>query len=131
MEVLQRMVMFTLTLFAMSINATAAGSCLNDKSSKASVIGRLSIGSARNAAGQPAKPFILKLPAPTCLTTSEPADKVGTANVIHIFTSVPKVRKKMTLLVGRSVVVYGRPMAAHTAHHYAPIIMEITDIKLR
>ena len=52
-------------------------------------------------------------------------DTVESAETIHIYSSDETVLKQ---LVGKSVKVKGDPFGAHTAHHHAPIVMEITEI---
>ena len=71
------------------------------------------------------------LGAPVCLQGSDEFDKVGTAKTIHIFSSKDDVAKRIKGFVGKSVRVRGTPFGAHTAHHHAPIVMDVTGIRPR
>jgi hypothetical protein len=114
--------------FVSVLMAGPASACMSDQSDKEIAEGKLSIGAARDAAGRREKPYILTLPTPACLTASDPADSVKSTRKIHIFSSQGKVHSQIARLVGKSVLVRGRPFAAHTAHHHAPIVMDITEI---
>jgi Domain of unknown function (DUF4431) len=43
--------------------------------------------------------------------------------------SETKVIAAINRLVGKMVVVHGNPFAAMTAHHQAPIVMQVTHIE--
>jgi hypothetical protein len=38
------------------------------------------------------------------------------------------VHARIDRCLGKDVMVRGRPFGAHTAHHHAPIVMEISEI---
>jgi hypothetical protein len=111
--------------------ASAAGPCMSDKSDKEIAVGRLSIGRAQNAAGRPERPYILTLRTPTCLTADDPEDNVDKTRTIHIFSTQDTVARQIVRFVGKSISVRGRPFPAHTAHHHAPIVMDISAIEPR
>src|SRR3990170_4007000 len=92
---------------------------------------KLAIGTARDAAGRLERPYILTLVSPACLTANDPDDSVKSTPTIHIFSSKQKVHAQIARLVGKTVLVRGRPFAAHTAHHHAPIVMDIIEINPR
>jgi hypothetical protein len=106
----------------------AAAACMSDKSKTEIAEGRLSIASRRDAAGRPEKPYILTLVKPVCLTTYDPEHNVKSTRTIHIFSTDAKVHARIGKLVGKTVLVRGAPFAAHTAHHHAPIVMDISEI---
>jgi hypothetical protein len=114
-----------LTLALMAMPAIA---CMSDQSGEEIAEGKLSIASKRDAAGRPEKPYILTLPAPACLSAKDPEDSVKSTRTIHIFSSHANVHAKIGRLVGKTVLVRGKPFAAHTAHHHAPIVMDISEI---
>ena len=116
-------------LFATS--ASAATPCLSDKADREPATGTLSVGRAKDAAGRPERPYILTLAVPVCLSTDEPDDKVDATKTIHIFATDPKIADLISKLVGKSVAVRGRPFPALTAHHHAPIVMEVYEIAAR
>lgn len=109
-------------------NPSAAETCMSDKSDSETAVGRLSIGKAKDAAGRPERPYILTLRRPMCLTADDPEDNVGNTHTIHIFSTEDKVARQIASYAGKSISVRGRPFAAHTAHHHAPIVMDISAI---
>jgi len=90
--------------------------------------GSLSEGTFEDAAGRPEQAFILTLPVPTCLTGSDEMDNVGKAETIHIYSFDEVLLESIKRFVGKDVQVRGTPFGAHTAHHHAPIVMEISEI---
>ncbi|MGD9868818.1 MAG: DUF4431 domain-containing protein [Hyphomicrobiales bacterium] len=90
--------------------------------------GKLVVKKAHDAAGRPERPYILELPASTCLEGATPDDRVGATRSIHLFSSDGKVHAAIGGLVGRHVRVRGSPFPAHTAHHHAPIVMDVSEI---
>jgi hypothetical protein len=101
---------------------------MSDLSKQEIAEGKLAVASKRDAAGRPEKPYILTLASPACLTAKDPADSVRSARTIHIFSSQDKVHAQIARFVGKTVLVRGQPFAAHTAHHHAPIVMDISEI---
>jgi len=108
--------------------AGPASACMSDQSDKEVAEGKLAIVKARDAAGRIEKPYILTLAKAACLDAGDPAEKVKSTRKIHIFSSEEKVHAQIAAFVGKSVRVRGRPFAAHTAHHHAPIVMDIAEI---
>lgn len=111
--------------------ASAAVPCLSDKSDNETAVGRLAVGRAKDGAGRPERPYILTLSSPVCLTADDPDDNVANSNTIHIFSTEDAVAGKIVRFVGKSVRVRGRPFPALTAHHHAPIVMDINAIEAR
>ena len=121
-----------LPVFIMSLfwgaGALAAPACLSDKGEQEQVAGKLSIGSAKDGAGRIERPFILKLDKPVCLNTQVASDNVESSATVHIFASDPKIATQLLRMVGKKVVAAGRPFAAHTVHHHAPVVMDVKQI---
>jgi hypothetical protein len=115
----------------LALAATPALACMSDRSKQEIAEGRLAIASKRDAAGRPEKPYILTLASPACLTATDPDDSVESTRTIHIFSSQDKVHAQIAKFVGKTVLVRGQPFAAHTAHHHAPIVMDIGEIDSR
>ena len=115
----------------LALTIAPALACMSDQSQQESAEGKLAIASRRDAAGRPEKVYMLTLKSPACLTAQDPADSVKSTRTIHIFSTDEKVHAEITKLVGRTVLVRGQPFAAHTAHHHAPIVMDITAIGAR
>lgn len=90
--------------------------------------GRLSVGQFEDAAGRPETAYILTLPVPTCLSGSDEMGNVETAETIHVFSFDDALLAQLKRFVGKDVQVRGTPFGAHTAHHHAPIVMDISEI---
>ena len=111
-------------------SGSASADCLKETSRSESVTGQLAVATATDADGRPERPYILSLAEPVCLTASEPDLNVPDTRQIHIYSSMPDVRAAIARLVGRRVRVTGQPFSAHTAHHHAPIVMDVDRIEL-
>jgi hypothetical protein len=90
--------------------------------------GRLALGRFRDAADRPETAYILLLATPTCLSASDPDEAVQSTSELHIYSSQNSVHRSLQKLVGKTVLVRGEPWAAHTAHHHAPIVMDISEV---
>ena len=112
----------------LALTATSALACMSDQSKQEIAEGKLAIASKRDAAGRLEKPYILTLPSPACLAATDPADSVKSTRTIHIFSTQDKVHAQIAQFIGKTVLVRGQPFAAHTAHHHAPIVMDISEI---
>ena len=123
---------YVFVCFALALLATSAvAECLKSNVEGQSVQGRLAIGRARDAAGRPETPYILRLASNVCLAAKNREEAVRRARTIHIFSADEKLQPAFRRLVGKTVVVRGSPFIAHTAHHHAPIVMQITEINPR
>lgn len=117
---------------ALAAGPAAAASCLTANTPDQRVVGRLSQGTFEDAAGRKEKGFILTLAAPTCLTGPDADfDQVEDAGRIQIWSTDEAVLKTISRLVGKTVEVHGDPFGAHTAHHHAPIVMNVSRIEAR
>jgi Domain of unknown function (DUF4431) len=121
--------LLSLFVFAtVSIASSAAAQCMKADAPGQIAEGRLSIGRATDAAGRPERPYILTLPVPVCLDGPDPDDRVKSTRAIHVYPANDKLARDFRRFVGKTVLVRGRPFAAHTAHHHAPIVMEVSEI---
>jgi hypothetical protein len=114
-----------------SFATSAAAECLKAEVEGQVAEGLLTIGRAEDAAGRPERPYILQLTADACLDGHEPEDAVGSTRTIHVFPADDRLLPAFRRAVGKTVAVRGSPFAAHTAHHHAPIVMQVTEINLR
>jgi hypothetical protein len=121
---------FALIVMALTVAASAseAAACMRANEAGEIAEGRLSQGTFEDAAGQPEQAFILTLPAATCLAGPDEFDSVASASTIHIYSFEDAVAESIKRLVGKDVKVRGTPFGAHTAHHHAPIVMEVSEI---
>ena len=120
-----------LAVFALAalIGSSAAHAvCMTGNQDGEIAKGTLSLGTFEDANEQPEKAFILTLPAPACLIGSDEMDNVPSADTIHIYSSDETVAQSLKQFVGKSVQGRGNPFGAHTAHHHAPIVMDISEI---
>jgi Domain of unknown function (DUF4431) len=115
-------------LVVVAIAMPARAECLKANEDGQAAQGRLTVGNARDAAGRPEKPYILQLGASACLDGPDPDDVVKATRTIHVFPADDKLQPAFRRLVGKTVVVRGNPFPAMTAHHHAPIVMQVTDI---
>lgn len=111
------------------MNAVAQ-TCMTD-GQPGNAVGVLSIASVRDAAGRPQRPYIVTLSAPACFTASDPEDSVKSTRKVHIYSTNEKIHATIAAFVGKRVAVRGNPFPAHTAHHHAPIVIDITEIRQR
>jgi hypothetical protein len=121
-------------LLALALAAAAGpalAECLDANAEEAVAEGRLSRGTFEDAAGRKETAFILTPSAPACLTGSDESDNVPEADRIHVYASDEAVAKTLPRFVGKAVRVTGRPFGEHTAHHHAPIVMDVSRIEAR
>jgi hypothetical protein len=114
-----------------SLATSAAAACLKANVEGQTAQGELTIGRARDAAGRPERPYILRLTSNACLDADDPDDVVRARGR---FTSSPRKKScssRSARLVGKPVAVRGSPFTAHTSHHHAPIVMQVSEISPR
>jgi hypothetical protein len=107
----------------------AYAGCLQAEQAKTIIEGVLSEGTFTDANDQPEQAFILKPLVPTCLAGDDNVDESEKVGEIQIFSSDDAVAQTIKSHVGEDVFVQGTPFGAHTAHHHAPIVMDITGIQ--
>ena len=120
-------VLLALTMM-LAASAASAAECMQDNEGGQIAEGRLSLGQFEDAAGNPEQAFILTLSVPACLDSPDADASVGSTTTIHIFSLDEAIAATIKLFVGKDVHVRGSPFAAHTAHHHAPIVMDVSEI---
>ena len=110
------------------IPAAAPAECMSDDGGVEIAEGRLTVQRAEDAAGREERPYILKLASPACLDTADDDDRVESTMTIHVFSTDAAVQARIAKLTGKRVLVRGKPFLAHTAHHHAPIVMDVAEI---
>lgn len=75
--------------------------------------------------------FILVLLKPACLTGQDEYDKVESASRIHVFSMDHEILRQLRANVGKKVNVTGSAFGEQTAHHHAPIVMNVSAIVRR
>jgi len=106
----------------------AAAQCLEADKPGVQAEGALALRTFRDAARRPETAFILTLPAPVCLAGNDDMDTVKSARTIQVFSTDDAMMQRIQGFVGRRVVVRGTAYGAHTVHHHAPIIMDVSEI---
>lgn len=119
------------TIVALMPVLAHAAPCLDAAGSLEPAQGRLSLGHFKDAADRPEKAYILKLAAPVCLTGPDAEDNVKASSTIHVYSSNEALHARFRSLVGRQIRVEGQPFGAITAHHHAPIVMDVSRIDPR
>jgi Domain of unknown function (DUF4431) len=119
---------WVLALVMLSTAPAHASSCMQASGSGEIAEGRLSLGQFEDAAGRPESALILTLPVPTCLAGDDEMDNVETAEIIHVFFSDDALAATLESYIGKDVQMRGTPFGSHTAHHHAPIVMDISEI---
>ncbi len=119
----------TLTLLFLTPASAYAG-CLQAEQAKTIVEGVVSEGTFEDANDQPEQAFILTPLVPTCLAGDENVDESEQVGEIQIFSSNDQIAQSIKNFVGKDVFVQGTPFGSHTAHHHAPIVMDITSIEV-
>jgi hypothetical protein len=114
-----------------SLATPALAECLKANAEGQAAEGRLIVERAQDANGRPERPYILRLASASCLDADDPEDAVESTRTIHVFPADEKLQPAFRRLVGKTVVVRGSPFPAHTAHHHAPIVMQVTEINQR
>ena len=115
-------------LVLVGVAMPAGATCLKSNTAGQIAEGRLTIGKAKDAAGRPESPYILRLSVSACLDGPEPDDRVKNTSTIHVYSGDEKIQADLRRFVGKTVLVRGNPFPQHTAHHHAPIVMDVTEI---
>ena len=115
---------------ALPLSTLAAdAACLKANAEAQRAQGVLTVAQAKDANGRPERPYILRLEANACLDADDPDEAIKATRTIHVFPADEKTMPEFKRLVGKPVLVRGNPFPAHTAHHHAPIVMQISAIE--
>lgn len=118
-------------LVSLPLATSVAAECLKPNVEAQVAQGKLTVGRAQDAAGRRESPYILQLASDACLDADDSDEGVKNTRTIHVFPSNQKLEPAFRRLAGKAVVVRGSPFIAHTAHHHAPIVMQVTEINPR
>jgi len=119
----------TIALMLTAVSTSDAACMKPDQLERAE--GRLTVGAFKDAADRPETAFILRLPTAACLDAEDGMDPVDATRTIHVYAADGAMQASLRRLVGRVVEVRGKPFSAHTAHHHAPIVMEVSEVRPR
>jgi hypothetical protein len=93
----------------------AGAECLKANVEGQNAQSQLTIGRARDAAGRPDKPYLLRLTSNVCLDADDPDEAVKNTRTIHVFPAEEKLEAAFRRVVGKTVAVQGNPFPAHTS----------------
>ena len=102
--------------------------CLKSGDGPYALEGQLTAGRFRDAANRPESALILILPKSVCMTGDGEEDKVKGTNRVHVFASDEALHKRLQALTGKRITVSGEPFGAHTSHHHAPIVLNVSKL---
>ena len=103
----------------------AAPLCMNSGGKEVGAEGEISERTFTDKSGQSETVYMLQVPIPVCLAGPDKKDNVGQTKTIQIDSTDAGVRKTIADHVGKQILVIGRPFGARTAHHHAPIVMDV------
>jgi uncharacterized protein DUF4431 len=80
---------------------------------------------------EPETTYILTLPAPICIDDGgESADPDRRFDRVHLYTVNEAVWPRLRAGVGQQVRVQGRGFAEQTGHHHAPLVVDVSTIRI-
>lgn len=123
-----RVFMIAVAVTACGMGVAGAQSCQSAEGPAFVAGGVLAKRGFRDAAGRPETAYILDMPQAECLTGQEEEDNVAPTRRLHLYASQDAVARTLARLVGKRVMIEGRAFGAHTAHHHAPIVVDVTAI---
>ncbi len=118
----------SLALVSLATGPAYADNCMKANVADQIAEGRLALGQFKDAADRPESAYILLLPAPACLSAEDPDERVESTDKIHIFSSDDAIQGTLKGFVGKTLLVRGTALPAHTVHHHAPILIDVSEI---
>ncbi|MBS0250833.1 MAG: DUF4431 domain-containing protein [Proteobacteria bacterium] len=80
--------------------------------------------------GEDEQTLILKLRSPICLAGDDFSDPNNRFDRVQLYSTVSSITKALNATVGTDVTVEGNGFGAHTGHHHAPLVLEVTEINI-
>lgn len=96
------------------------------------MIGTVSRKSFINVSDQKEVVWVLKLAKPICVNPDEDSDfnlKRSEVSDVQLVLE-PGMFKKYRHLVGKRVTTRGTLFGEHTAHHFTPVLLDVTEMSL-
>ena len=116
-----------LALRSMTAPALAAD-CLKANQDGQVAEGRLERRRITDEAYERTETAYLLFPAKSVCLDGEDYDRVEGTTRIHVFSMDAAIRKKLEANLGKRVRITGSAFGEHTAHHHAPIVMNIVEV---
>lgn len=105
-----------------------AGDCMKFDAEAQAVEGNFSTQEFLDSAGRMETAYILTLDSPTCLDAEDDEFRVLEAQTVHVYSTQKNLRHRLRDHIGETILLWGRPFGAHTSHHHAPIVMDVSKI---
>lgn len=118
-----------LAVILLAGSVCAQAQCLSDERDREVLSGEVAAGRFWDPADRMQSAYILMLKTPACLDSDDPDMRVKSTLRVHIYSTRESVHRKIGQHVGKQVRVTGKPFGAHTAHHHAPIVMNVAEIE--
>jgi len=112
-----------------SAHVGAQGTCLRAGQADSVVIGVLDEAQFTDASGRRGSALILSVARPVCLSGSDPDDNVKPSARVHVFSSDEALHKRLQGAVGGRLRLKGEAFLAHTVHHRAPVVFNVSAIE--
>ena len=107
-----------------------ARACLNSESDTESITGKLiALSSSENTENSP-KRFVVELEEAQCLDHLDPEMNVESSSTVQIIIEDEQLQNTIEGLAGQTVTIKGRPFAARTREHIAPIILQAIELRI-
>lgn len=121
-------------VLAAAAGTPSAPNCLDGRNGDAAVTlnGRLerpTFATPDVGNGRPERAFILILERRICIDDGgQFADLNNRFNRVQLYSPNPRLNARLRASVGHRIRITGRGFAAHTAHHHADLVVEVTAI---
>jgi len=128
------LLLFGLTAFTCRANESAAASftdCLNYEPDPVTLVGTVSRKTFLNVSEQKEIVWILELAKPICVNADEGSDfNLHRTRVSEVqLVLEPEMFGKYRRLLGKKVKATGTLFGEHTAHHFTPVLLDVTEIR--
>jgi len=129
------LIVIALTAFTSRSNvpdAVALQGCVSYEPAKVSLEGTISLRSFLNASDQKEVVWILRLAKPVCVDAAEDSDfNVKRSRVTDVqLVLEPDMFNSYRRLLGKRVRATGTLFGEHTAHHFTPVLLDVTQVRL-
>jgi hypothetical protein len=126
-------VLLLMAFTLLPLSAPAAAECLHANTDGQVAEGRLAFARFIDYGygGRKESAYILVLPKSVCLDGPVEYDQIESSRKIHVFSLNDTLLRKLKANVGKMVRVSGNPFGEHTAHHHAPIVMDVSGVGRR
>ena len=125
------LLLFSLTVFTCRANESGAaslGDCLNYEPDPVTLVGTVSRKRFLNVSEQKEIVWLLKLTKPICVNADEGSDfNVNRSRISEVqLVLEPEMFGRYRRLLGKKVKAAGTLFGEHTAHHFTPVLLDVT-----